>query len=79
MECGLLLALYVSAASVTCFLALKIVSQKSLSELNKIQDSLKTEAKVSPWKGDDYRALHRLGNKKLQFNLEIDFHSYPLV
>ncbi|XP_012257200.2 SET and MYND domain-containing protein 4 [Athalia rosae] len=59
-ECSILLALYVSAASVTCFLALKAVRQKSLSELLNLKDSLKTGETMKPWKSENYQALHGL-------------------
>ncbi|XP_046740087.1 SET and MYND domain-containing protein 4-like isoform X2 [Diprion similis] len=58
LECPLLLALYVSSASVTCFLALTSLIRKPLSELLKMKDSLNTE--IKPYKGDDYRSLHGL-------------------
>ncbi|XP_015522321.1 SET and MYND domain-containing protein 4 [Neodiprion lecontei] len=58
LECPLLLALYVSSASVTCFLALKSVVQIPLNELLKMKDSLNAE--IKPYKGDDYRCLHGL-------------------
>lgn len=73
-ECSLLLALYVSAASVTCFLALKSVSQRPLSELKRLKDFLIPEAKIKPWKGADYKALHALVTHKDERTPEDLFH-----
>lgn len=72
IECSILLALYVSSASVTCFLALKSVSQKALKEMMKMKNYLNDDNKdleIKPWKADDYRCLHRLGKIYRKYKL----------
>lgn len=66
-ECNLLQALWHSGASVTCFLALRAITQKSFEEVMKLKKRLKNFENVSkisaenPYRGDDYMAFNNLG------------------
>lgn len=65
-ECALLPTLWLSKTSITCFLALRSVTQKPFEELFKLRDKLvrskgKFEASAQqPYKGEDYEALYGL-------------------
>jgi len=68
-ECKLLPALWHSKASVTCFLALRAITQRSFEEAMKLKerfmnpDSTKFSAE-NPYRGDDYvNTFYNLGNE----------------
>jgi hypothetical protein len=68
-ECKLLPILWHSKASITCFLALRAITQKPFKEIMKLKERIKNSAAASefsadsPYRTDDYVTFYNLGNR----------------
>lgn len=73
-ECELLPALWYSKASITCFLALRAITQRPFEEIMRLKEGLRDPGSVSkisaenPYRGDDYtNAFYNLGNSRTEY------------